>query len=40
MVEFGLVATMQIDEENNLDIFEMHVKIGEPRKEAVNKESH
>ncbi len=38
MVEFGLVADMQTDEENNLDIFQMFVGTSEPTKEVVNKE--
>jgi hypothetical protein len=40
MVEFGLVANMQIDEKNSLNIFEMFAKIGELTKEVVNKELH
>jgi len=40
MVEFGLVANMQIDEKNSLNIFEMSTKTGEPTKEVVNKELH
>jgi hypothetical protein len=38
MIEFGLVANMQIDEERNLDIFDMFVGTNEPTKEMVNKD--
>jgi hypothetical protein len=38
MVEYGLVPNMQIDEENNLDIFYMSAGMSEPTKEVVNKE--
>jgi hypothetical protein len=38
MVEFGVVANMQIDEESSLDILEMFVRTSEPTKEAMNKE--
>jgi hypothetical protein len=38
MAEFGPMANMQIDEESNLNIFEMFVEISEPTKEVVNKE--
>jgi hypothetical protein len=31
------VANLQIDEENNLDIFEMSVGTNEPTKEVVKK---
>ncbi len=32
------MVDMQIDEENNLDIFEMFVGTSEPMKKVVNKE--
>jgi hypothetical protein len=38
MVEFGGVVSMYIDEDSNLDIFEMSTKTNEPTKELVNKE--
>jgi hypothetical protein len=38
MEKFGLMVDMQIDEENNLDIFEMFVGTSEPMKKVVNKE--
>jgi hypothetical protein len=38
MAKFGLVANKQIDEEINLDIFEMYVRSNELTKEVVNKE--
>jgi hypothetical protein len=38
MAKFGLLANMQIDEKNNLDIFEMSARTYEPTKEVVNKE--
>ncbi len=38
MAKSELVANMQIDEENNLDIFEMFAGTSEPTKEVVNKE--
>jgi hypothetical protein len=38
MVEFGLMANMQIDEESNLDILDMFARTNEPTKEVVNKE--
>jgi hypothetical protein len=38
MAKFGLLANMQIDEKNNLDIFEMSVGTYEPTREVVNKE--
>jgi hypothetical protein len=38
MVEFGGVVGMYIDEDSNLDIFEMSTKTNEPTKELVNKE--
>jgi len=38
MAKFGLVANMQIDEENRLDIFEMSTRTSELAKEVVNKE--
>jgi hypothetical protein len=37
MAKFGLVTNMQIDEENNLDIFEMSTRTNEPPKEVENK---
>jgi hypothetical protein len=38
MAKFGLMANMQIDEKNSLDIFEMSTGTNEPTKEVVNKE--
>jgi hypothetical protein len=38
MAKFGHVASMQIDEENSLDIFATFVGTTEPTKEVVNKE--
>jgi hypothetical protein len=38
MVEFEHVENMQIDEESNLDIFEMSTRMNEPMKGVVNKE--
>ncbi len=38
MAKFRPIANMQIDEESNLDIFEMYAKTNEPTKEVVNKE--
>jgi len=38
MAKFGLVANMQIDEENSLDIFEMFIDTTKPTKKVVNKD--
>jgi hypothetical protein len=38
MVEFGVMVDMEIDEDSNLDIFEMSVRTNEPINELVNKE--
>ncbi len=40
VAKFGLVANMQIDGENSVNIFEMFVKTNEPTKELMNKELH
>jgi hypothetical protein len=37
MAKFGLMANMQTDEKNSLDIFEMSTGTNEPTKEVVNK---
>jgi hypothetical protein len=38
MAKFGRVTNMQIDEESNLDIFEMSIGTNKPTKDVVNKE--
>jgi hypothetical protein len=37
MVEFGVMVGMEIDEDSNLNIFEMFVQTNEPTNELVNK---
>jgi hypothetical protein len=37
MAKFGPLTNMQIDVENNFDIFEMSVRTDEPTKELLNK---
>jgi hypothetical protein len=38
MEKFGPVANMQIDEERNLNVFEMFIGTSKLTKEVVNKE--
>jgi len=38
MAKFGPMANMQIDEESNLDIFEMSTWTNEPTKDVLNEE--
>jgi hypothetical protein len=38
MAKFGLMANMQIDEENSFNIFEMYARTSEPTKQLVKKE--